>query len=297
MIAAAGPARHQETALDIELARTFLEVVSTGSFVAAAERLNVTQSTVSTRIRTMEHQLGQPLFFRGKAGATLTPAGVQFQRYAVVLTRTWEQARHEIALPPGYRRQFRVGGQFSLWDRVILRWLPWMQANAPDIALRAEVGLSDGLMRQLVEGILDLGVMYTPQSRPGLVVEQLLEEHLVLVASDPAARDPFDGGYVFVDWGPEFQAAHSMQYAELPMPRLYVGLGSLGLSYILQNGGSGYFPHRVVRPYLEAGELHEVRGAPSFVRPAYVVYPAGDDEVLALALDGLRHTASLEAER
>ena len=61
--------------MDTELARTFLTVVTAGNFIAAAERLHVSQSTVSTRIHTLEEQLGCTLFVRNKAGATLTLGG------------------------------------------------------------------------------------------------------------------------------------------------------------------------------------------------------------------------------
>ncbi len=54
--------------MDTELARTFLVVVATGSFVDAAQRLHVTQSTVSTRIQRLEETLGAELFVRNKAG-------------------------------------------------------------------------------------------------------------------------------------------------------------------------------------------------------------------------------------
>ena len=64
--------------MDTELARTFLEIVSTGSFVRAAERLNVGQTTVSARIKMLEQQLGRALFVRNKAGATLLPPGNSF---------------------------------------------------------------------------------------------------------------------------------------------------------------------------------------------------------------------------
>ena len=60
--------------MDIELARTFIEIVSAGSFIRASERLNVAQTTVSARIRNLEQQLGRPLFIRHKGGASLTPA-------------------------------------------------------------------------------------------------------------------------------------------------------------------------------------------------------------------------------
>src|SRR5262249_27440914 len=83
-------------ARDTELARTFLTVVTAGNFIPAAERLHVSQSTVSTRIHTLEEQLGCTLFVRNKAGATLTPAGRQFQRHASTLVRTVEQARQDV---------------------------------------------------------------------------------------------------------------------------------------------------------------------------------------------------------
>ena len=69
---------------------------------------------------------------------------------------------------------------------------------------------------------------------------------------------------------------------------------TLGLEYIRQNGGSGYFPVRVVQPYLDDGELHLVGGAPEMQRPAYMVYPeiARDQETLDVALTGLREIAS-----
>ena len=66
--------------MDIELARTFIEIVSTGSFIKAADRLHVAQTTVSARVRLLEQQLGRPLFVRNKGGASLTPAGEQFLR-------------------------------------------------------------------------------------------------------------------------------------------------------------------------------------------------------------------------
>ena len=60
--------------MDIDRARTFLEIVHTGSFLKAADRLHVTQTTVSARIRTLEEELGRRLFDRNRNGATLTAA-------------------------------------------------------------------------------------------------------------------------------------------------------------------------------------------------------------------------------
>src|SRR4029453_16809316 len=67
------------SAMDTELARTFLTVVAAGNFVSAAERLHVTQSTISARIQSLESSLGCRLFVRNKGGTTLTAEGRHFQ--------------------------------------------------------------------------------------------------------------------------------------------------------------------------------------------------------------------------
>src|SRR5690606_21280836 len=87
--------------LDIELARTFLAIVAAGNFVRAAERLHLSQTAVSARVKSLEEQLRRPLFVRNKAGAVLTPAGEQFLRHAPRLVQLWERARHQVAVPPG----------------------------------------------------------------------------------------------------------------------------------------------------------------------------------------------------
>ena len=95
--------------MDIELARTFLEVVSTGSFIRASARLNVAQTTVSARIRLLEQQLGRPLFVRNKSGASLTPAGEQFLRHAPALVQLWQRTRYQVAVPPAALRLSETG--------------------------------------------------------------------------------------------------------------------------------------------------------------------------------------------
>lgn len=272
--------------MDTELARTFLTVVDAGNFITAAERLHVSQSTVSTRIHTLENQLGCTLFVRNKAGTTLTAAGRQFQRHASTLVRTIAQARQDIGIPKGFSRTLVVGGRIGLWEEFLLHWLPLMQASNPGVSVRAESGLEPEIMQGLIEGRIDIGVMYTPQSRPGLKVEQLFEERLVMVSSDTKHPPEPQPGYVYVDWGPEFYTRHSACFPNFVGQSLTVNIGWLGLQHVLNNGGSGYFPIRIVLPHLETGRLHVVAKAPEFGMPAYVVYPLdGDSTLFGSAID------------
>jgi DNA-binding transcriptional LysR family regulator len=278
--------------VDITLARTFLEIAAAGSFQRAAERLHVTQTAVSARVRTLEDLLGRKLFLRNKSGAALTPAGEQFMRYAQTLVQVWERARHQVAVPPGRRAVVTVGGELSLWNPLLLDWLIWMRQAAPQLALRAEVGLPESLVNQVAEGILDIAVVYAPQQRPGLRIELLIEEKLVLVTTPRRGQAQRATDYVFVDWGPDFAARHNLAFPQLSNAGTFVGLGPLGLQYILEAGGSGYFRMNVVRPYLASGQLRLVPGAAEFAYPAYAVYSdEADAQVVTPALVGLRHVA------
>ena len=279
--------------MDIALARTFLEIVATGSFLRASERLHITQTAVSARVRTLEELLGRKLFVRNKSGATLSPAGEQFRRYASTLVQVWERARHQVAVPPGRRAVLTIGCEISLWDPLLLNWLLWMRTAAPHLALRTEVGFPDDLLNRVSEGVLDIAVVYAPQQRPGLRVELLIEEKLVMVTTASRGRPPRPIDYVYVDWGPEFAAQHGLAFPELSNAGVIAGLGPLGREYLLAAGGSGYFRLDVVRGHLESGRLHRVPGAPEFLYPAYAVYADGADaKVVTPALAGLRHVAS-----
>ena len=281
--------------MKIDHIRTFLEISDCGNFNRAAENLHVTQSTVSARIKTMEDHFGRRLFIRSHSGVELTSAGQHFREYALNIQRLWQQAQQRISLPENFSHGIGLGLQVSLWDSLILKWIPWMRHNASDIAVHVEADYSPSLMRQLSDGLLDIGVMYNPRQTPGLVIEDLLEETLILVATDQRKlTDGWIEDYVFVDWGAEFRRRHGEAFPDMDTPAISVGLGSLGLEYIRQNGGSGYFPMRVVETAIDRGDLFVVVGAPTMQRPAYMVYPeaARFRETLDLALGGLREIAS-----
>ena len=189
--------------MDIVLARTFLAIVAEGSFGAAATSLYVTQSAVSLRIKRLEDLLGNRLFERTKAGISLTPAGRQFERFAISMLRIWEEARHQVAVPEGYKQTIIIGGQYSLLPRLVMRWLDAAEMALPEYSFRVEAGMPERLTRLLLEGALDLAVLYTPQLRPGFSVRKLFDEELVLVSADPDFGPNLDDRYVFMDWGSE----------------------------------------------------------------------------------------------
>ncbi|MDR3394362.1 MAG: LysR family transcriptional regulator [Parasulfuritortus sp.] len=277
--------------MDIDQARTFLAIAAYGSFLDASRHLNLTQSTVSARIQRLEDELGVRLFVRNRSGATLTTGGRRFDEYAKRLVLTAEQARHHVGLPSRYRATVRIGGRIALWEGLLPNWVGWMRNQAPDVAIHAEIGFEEDLMRRLIEGTLDIGLMYSPSHSPGLIVEHLFDENLILVSSRPEDTRPGDD-YIYVEWGPAFEIQHALSYPDLEPPPQVVNIGWLGVQLILANGGSCYLPERMAGPLIAAGRLHAVTGAPRYAHPTYLVYPKeSDNPVAPQALDGLRALA------
>lgn len=274
--------------MDIDQARTFLAIAAHGSFLEAARRLHLTQSTVSARIQRLEDELGVRLFVRNRSGAALTVGGRRYAEYAKRLVLTAEQARHHVGLPSRYRATLRIGGRIALWEGLMPAWVHWLRKRARDVAVHGEIGFEEDLMHRLIEGTLDIGLMYTPSHSPGLVVEHLFDETLMLVSSRSDDTQPGDD-YIYVDWGPAFDIQHTQSYPDLEPPPQVVNIGWIAVQLMLANGGASYLPARMAEPLITAKQLYPVGDAPRFPLPTYMVYPkACDNAVVALALEGIR---------
>jgi DNA-binding transcriptional LysR family regulator len=196
-------------------------------------------------------------------------------------------------VPPGHRAALTIGSEVTLWEPLLLDWVFWMRESLRDIALRVHVDVPQDLINLVAGGIVDAAIMYAPQHRPGLKIDRLMEEKLVLVTSNLEERSA-NADYVHVDWGPDFSLHHGVNLSE-SKPGLFVNLGPVGLSYVLSKGGSGYFRMRAVGPHLTTGKLRLVPGSPKYSYPIYVVYSDNADEsVLQPALAGLRKIAAEE---
>jgi len=280
--------------VDIGVARTFLEVVKTGSFVSAAANLNLTQTAVSARIRTLEEQLNQPVFIRNKAGAKLTPAGEQFFRFATTLVQVWDRARRAVALPPGRETVVTLGAELSLWSPLLRHWLLWMRRECPEFAVSTLIDTSERLMERVQEGSLDVAVLYAASRRPGVIAELLFEEKLVLVRTTPASRPLGPEDHVQIDWGEEFAGSYHAAFPDQPNAVVSISYGPLALDYILATGGSGYFRKGFIRPYLEEGRLMLVPNSPEFSYSAYVVHSGkADPGIMDRIRGGLRAAAAI----
>lgn len=251
--------------MDLNLARTFLAVVYAGSFVLAAGRLCVSQTTVTARIKNLEEQLGGQLFIRSASGVSLTAAGQRFMPYAQQLLETWEAAQQDMQ-PRDSREPLRIGADTNLWQPWFSHALGCVRRARPELTARVKVAPAVELLDELEAGRLDVLLSHQPRYRPDVQVELLLEETLIMVRHGTQ-----DGPLILVDWGEAFRQQYQMAFPGEAAAGWQGGVGQLLLQLLLEQGGYGYFRSQVVMPWLENGTLQRVPDTPEFALPVYLL--------------------------
>lgn len=252
--------------------RTFLAIVETGSLVQASVRENVSQSTVTARLKTLEQELGQTLITRQKSGASLTPAGMRLLRYAETISDLWQQARQETSLPEGVEQACNMACHPDLWPAFGDQMFNYIRTTQPKIALSIWTGGQHDLGQWFDGGRVDLAISYW---RAGQTAQVISVEKLVLFSDRPNRPIRFDTGYVYVEHGDEFGQAHAIAYADANTARLSFGSAMLACDHILQHGGSAYLPERIAARHVREGRLVELADAPVFERDIYLIKRSG----------------------
>ncbi len=259
--------------MDVGLLKAFLEVYRARHFGRAAKNLFISQSAVSARIKQLEDELGIRLFTRERNNIELTTAGIKFLTYAENILNTWNKARQEIAIPEGAETFLSVAALPSIWDIFLEDWLSWVYTSSVATALQVDVTPTDSLMRNLLDGTLDLGFVFDPPKTPQILVKEIVPVPLVMISTTKgiSAEEAVKENYIFVDWGTSFGMVHARQYPDIPPPKLRASVGRIALSLLNSCGGAAYLPEAVVHDQL-GSSLFKVEDAPVIQKDAYAVY-------------------------
>ncbi|MER5769768.1 LysR family transcriptional regulator [Streptomyces sp. NPDC001985] len=164
----------------------FVAVAETRHFTHAAERVHVSQPSLSQQIRALETELGAELFSRARGNIGLTEAGEALLPLARRILADADTARHEVQELVQLRRgRVRLGATPSLCTGLLPEVLRVYHDRHPGISLVIEEGGSHDLVRLLARGALDLAliVLPLPPGSPALTTVELLREDLVVVSS------------------------------------------------------------------------------------------------------------------
>ena len=161
---------------------TFLEVSRQKSFSRAAEKLHVTQPSISAQIRALESHLGHRLLDRGGGKVTLTGAGKAFQPFAEQSLVQLKQVRLTLA---DMERTPRGSLTVSANDSTALYVLPILiskfKKQYPKVALNIVRAERSKTLELVLNREVEFGIVSLPVRDPRLHVELIHEDRLVLV--------------------------------------------------------------------------------------------------------------------
>lgn len=255
-------------ALNLHHLRLFRAVARDGTLTGAARALNLSQSALSTQIKTLEASLGQDLFERRGRGLVLTEAGRIALDHAETIFRTAEDLAATLRSTGTVRRALRVGALATLSRNFQIGFLEPL-VGRPDVEVVLRSGAQDELLRGLEALSLDVVLtnlmpardasshylvhnlseqpvsLVGPPDRAGRALDSLLaEEPLILPTPEAALRASFDGlvGRLGV------------------VPRVAAEADDMAMLRLLARAGAGLavLPPIVVRDELAAGLLSEL---------------------------------------
>jgi LysR family cyn operon transcriptional activator len=171
--------------LEIRHLRYFLAVAEAGSFSRAADRLGISQPSVSQQIRDLEAGLRVSLFQRRGKRILLTPRGLIFQEHARAILHQLENFLQELNSEPGQLRgALHLGVVPILNVPLVPHLLGLFAANHPGISVIVEEISSTEIETALEEGRMDVGLGFVTRHSPNLRYERLCKDEFALIVSE-----------------------------------------------------------------------------------------------------------------
>lgn len=256
--------------MQLEQVETFLDIIESRNFNRSAERLGLTQSTVSTRIKNLETAVGSELFHRGRAGAEPTAAGRRFEAYARSMLSTWSQARHDVRAFNRFEGSLRVAAQVGMTRSILPGWLEMLLQVLPQSSIHVESDYSPQMISDLSLGNLDIAVVYAPRYLPEITYDQLMVEEYVMV-STTARRlcDVSPESYIRPGYTVALEKAHAEALPNLTACRLSMGSETLADNMLRRAGGTCYMRADDARRFAAERPSHIVEEAPTLHQPVY----------------------------
>jgi DNA-binding transcriptional LysR family regulator len=253
---------------------TFLDLCDSRSFHRTADRLGVTQSTVSTRLRALEAEVGARLMDRGRAGARLTTEGLRFEPHARALRAGWTAALRGTRGAGDKALVLRLGIQHDLAGARLGEWVAAFRRALPEAAFYVEPDYSAQMCADLGAGRLDFAVLFTPHPHPDLHFVTLGEMRYRMVSTETAAiAEVTAGRYILGNYAPAFAAAHAAALPRLTEAPVASGQSAAVAALVASGGGSAYVAEDTAAALVQQGAARIVADAPVLTQPVQAAMP------------------------
>ena len=170
--------------MHIETLKVFCDLVEMQSFSLAAERNFVTQSAVSQQIRTLEDKFKRRLLerVRGRREVKLTPAGEVFYRECKNVLASYDQLNEGMrGLVGKISGTVKVATVYSVGLHELPPKVREFMSKFPSVKIDLEYSRTTRVMRDVLNGTVELGVVSFPEPKRGLTIVPMASDRLVLI--------------------------------------------------------------------------------------------------------------------
>ncbi len=149
--------------MNTEFLETFLTIVREGNLSKAADKLFITQPTISRQLALMEEDLGVELFVRGKRQMTLTEAGLIFEKRAKELLALIDITHEELKQNPNHLIDtIHIGCGETKASVYVASLIEQFSVDNPNVRFEIFTGNGDGIKEKIDQNIIDCGFLLEP---------------------------------------------------------------------------------------------------------------------------------------
>ena len=264
--------------MDLELLHTFLEVSKTRHFGKAAEKLFITQSAVSARIRSLEENLNTRLFERSTKLVTLTEEGEKFVTHAEAILLAWANAKLDVISKIEDNELLSIGSTAGLWHFIFNRKIAGSD-KSDDLLLNLVSFSTDQLTQLLYNHALDIILTYDNINEYSIqhMLLGTLNLRLCMHKSHVQEYRPDITPYIHVDWGASFNPFIAKHFGE-QLPLMMQTDNAQTAQFLLKSTkAAAYLPEIIAQ---QQNDIAVITGKkiPSFKRKVYACYHSDSDK-------------------
>lgn len=172
----------------------FIEVANRQNITRAAERLGITQPSLSLSIKRLEDAFGTTLLVRGRTGVKLTKAGTELLRKGRLFLLNWEQLKSDISKKEkGICGNYIIGCHPSVAFFTLSSFLPEIMQTYPELEVTLIHDLSRHITERVISFEIDFGIVANPIKHPDLVIKDLFTDEVSFwTSSTPSSTQEFN---------------------------------------------------------------------------------------------------------
>lgn len=250
----------------------FIEISSTKNLSRAAERIGISQPSLTLAIKRIEDELGVSIFIRSKKGVSLTKAGAHLLKHAKHMQQFWGQIKSEASASVNeVTGVLKLGCHPSVGLYTLDKFLPKVLEKNSELDFELTHDLSRKVTEQIISLELDIGLVINPVKHPDLVIQDLFDDIVTLWES----KKTYQNHDVLI-CDPSLLQTQDIQKKlkkkGFSFSRVITSNSLENIANLINSGaGVGILPTRVANK-IAGKDIKEVKNAPKFKDILSVIY-------------------------